>query len=573
MAKYKGKSVIINGTAYILEEEIAQGGNSHVFKASNPDKSGSFAVKILKTTTSKEKQSRFLEEIRFCEKNSHPNVVPIYGHGEINRQLCYVMPCYPKTLRHLINTEHDYTTILRVILELCNAIKYIHDQSIIHRDIKPENIFITEDGTVILADFGIAHFNNPLQAITTGWLGNKSYAAPEQLIKESDVPVSTASDIYALGKIINELFTKENPSGSHYRKAFDIDPMLSAIDWTVDSCMAQKPDERPTIDDILTEVQFISEKLATTLDELQADLLYNEATDLSEDEVDQIALKASKDILIAKNIFENTPLPDLEKLNCNYHKDIHFSAGEVLKDIFFQELAYRRCWNKFVSESRVYLDGDKYHPLDLDNPDDYEIYRTFEVIVMRHHNAYIRNNITNELLKIFASCCDYHCKEILSNIREVEQNLSDFDDAPIMYIVYRLRHALARHRVKDIDLAENLSINWDRTKYDNTVEPSLFCAETSESETHVMDTFQHNWDIVYRKIDDSHYLVRFKSEGKFNAFKKHALELSAPDYLFEGDVEDILRDYQCYGSIVELHPLGEFEITNTIARVLGIRAE
>lgn len=571
MNEYKGKSVIINETVYLLDNEIAQGGNSSVYKASTLNDSRVYAIKILQTTKSKEKKERFLKEISFCESVTHPNIVPIYGYGDIDKHLCYVMPLYPKTLRHLIPTEHDYATLLDIALQLCHAISYVHSRSIIHRDIKPENIFVAEDGTLVLADFGIAHFNDPTQSITTGWLGNKSYAAPEQLIKESDVQVSTASDIYALGKIINELFTKENPSGSHYRKAFDVDPMLSSIDWVVDSCMSQNPANRPNIDEVQSEIRFISEKLTATLTELQSALLYNEATDLPEEVIDNIALKASKDILIAKNIFENSSLAELDKVNCNYHKEIHFFADEMMKDIYFQEVAYRRCWHKFRYEAQVYQNGSSYTPLNLDDPSEKAIYHSFEAIVKRHHNARIPNNLTNDLLKIFASCCNYHCEELLSQIKDVETKLSDFDDAPIMYIVYQLRHVLEQHRIKDIDLSENLSINWNATAYDDSVDPLLFYEEIDQSEADVMESFRCNWDIAYRKIDDSHYLVRFNSVESFDSFQKYALSLSASNYVFEGDVQYILRNPQRYGHMIELRPLASFDITNTIARILGIR--
>lgn len=485
MNEYKGKAVIIGETTYILDHEIDQGGNSSIYKASILGDPRVFAIKILQTTKSKDKKERFLKEISFCERVAHPNVVPIYGHSEIDKHLCYVMPLYPKTLRHLINTERDY----------------------------------------------------------------------------------------ALGKIINELFTKENPSGSHYRKAFDIDPMLSSIDWVVDSCMFQNPAIRPTISEVHSEISFINEKITATLTELQSALLYNEATDLPEAVVDQIALKASKDILIAKNIFENSSLTDLDKVNCNYHKEIHFLADKMLKDIYFQEVAYRRCWQEFLYEAQVYQNGSNYTPLNFNDPTEKEIYHAFEVIVKRHHNGRIRNNLTNELLKIFASCCNYHCKRLLSQIEVVEAKLSDFDDAPIMYIVYQLRHVLERHRVKDIDLSENLSINWDATAYDDSTEPLLFREEINQSETDVMEAFQCNWDIVYRKIDDSHYLVRFNSKKCFESFEKYALALSASNDIFEADVQYILSNPQRYGNMVELRPLDSFDITNTIARILGLRTE
>ena len=174
------------------------------------------------------------------------------------------------------------------------------------------------------------------------------------------------------------------------------------------------------------------------------------------------------------------------------------------------------------------------------------------------------------VLKIFASCCNFHCKELLPHIEAAEKELSVFDDAPIMYIVYHLRHGLEQHRIKDIDLTENLSINWATTVYDDSVDTLLFREKTDQSEAEVMSVFQSKWNIVYRKIDDSHYLVRFNSCENFDSFKKHALALSAPDYVFEGDVQYILSNSQCYGKMVELRPLGSFDVTNTIARILGV---
>ena len=95
MNEYTGKSIIINGTTYILHNEVNQGGNSSVYKASIPNAAQEFAIKILHTTKSTEKKERFLKEISFCERVIHPNIVPIYGHSELDKHLCYVMPLYP----------------------------------------------------------------------------------------------------------------------------------------------------------------------------------------------------------------------------------------------------------------------------------------------------------------------------------------------------------------------------------------------------------------------------------------------------------------------------------------------
>ena len=75
------------------------------------------------------------------------------------------------------------------------------------------------------------------------------------------------------------------------------------------------------------------------------------------------------------------------------------------------------------------------------------------------------------------------------------------------------------------------------------------------------------------KADFKHYYVRFKTTDSFNMFKKHALELSHPYYVFEGDVQKVLRVKREYHDIVELEPLDHFDITNTLAKILGLRSD
>lgn len=91
---------------------------------------------------------------------------------------------------------------------------------------KPENILVDEDNTLLLTDFGIAHFENSIETSHREWLGNRRYAAPEQLATDE---VTTACDIYALGRIINELFTKQNPSGEAFLTVADKNPLLMKV--------------------------------------------------------------------------------------------------------------------------------------------------------------------------------------------------------------------------------------------------------------------------------------------------------------------------------------------------------
>ena len=77
--------------------------------------------------------------------------------------------------------------------------------------------------------------------------------------------------------------------------------------------------------------------------------------------------------------------------------------------------------------------------------------------------------------------------------------------------------------------------------------------------------------MFYTKADFKHYYVRFKTIDAFRDFKNYALELSHPHHVFEGDVEKIIRVRRKYHNIVELEPLDSFDITNTLAKILGLR--
>lgn len=164
------------------------------------------------------------------------------------------MPLYDETLRDVINKDITITKIFNYIFQICDGIRFIHSLSAIHRDIKPENILLDNEKLVI-ADLGIAHFKN-LDITKEGeLLANRSYAAPEQKIKGLSKEITKSVDIYALGCIINELFTKENPSGTNFIKIADKYPWLNKMDDIVDQCMRQNPMERPNIDEILLEIK------------------------------------------------------------------------------------------------------------------------------------------------------------------------------------------------------------------------------------------------------------------------------------------------------------------------------
>jgi serine/threonine protein kinase len=265
----KGFVFDTSGHEYLVMEEIGFGGSGHIYKVK--DESGNFfAIKILDPgKASKDKIRRFKNELHFCQANKHPNIISIIDDGFIKTKESgeklpfYVMPLYSCSLRKLIKQNINKNKIMEFYSNLLDGIEAAHLKNVIHRDIKPENILYDEKNDFLLvADFGIAHFEEDdlYTAIKTqdkDRLANFQYAAPEQKIPGQIV--DSRADIYALGYILNELFTGKVPLGSGYKKIKDVAADYEYLDDLVDIMIRQNPDDRPpNIDNI--KLRLISQK-------------------------------------------------------------------------------------------------------------------------------------------------------------------------------------------------------------------------------------------------------------------------------------------------------------------------
>jgi len=239
--------------SYEIEEQIGQGGSAVVYKVLSAD-SGIFAIKMLKPgVVTTERMKRFRNEAAFCQRVGHPNVLRVIEWGlaeseEGNSFPFFVSPYYPKTLRNLIRDGISKDNVLPLYTRVLDGIEAAHLLNIVHRDIKPENIFYDPKGnSLVVGDFGIAHFSEEeiVTAVETQAaerLANFQYAAPEQRVRGSQVGIP--ADIYALGLILNEMFTKEVVQGTAYRKIADVAPEFGYLDPLVDAMIRQRPQER-----------------------------------------------------------------------------------------------------------------------------------------------------------------------------------------------------------------------------------------------------------------------------------------------------------------------------------------
>ena len=233
---------------------LGEGGAGFVYEVK--DANGQrFAIKILKKQgITNEKRKRFQNEITFCQRSSHPNIISVVDFGVVLDDSIavpfYVMPLYDSSLRNLMNNGLKPESIIRLLFQLLDGVEAAHLQKIVHRDLKPENIlFTTSDAKLVLADFGIARFTEDelytaVETKAQDRLANFLYAAPEQRVRGKQV--DCRADIYAVGLILNEMFTHEIPLGTRYKTISSISPEHAYLDEIVDKMICQNPDERLT---------------------------------------------------------------------------------------------------------------------------------------------------------------------------------------------------------------------------------------------------------------------------------------------------------------------------------------
>ncbi len=246
----KGKKLVTTFDEYTVGRQLGQGGAGTVFEARSTD-GATVAVKLLRPNLPIEKTKRFKNEIAFCQGNWHQGIVRVLDHGvfdENEKRLFYVMPLYAGTFRTFIAAEKASEKLVLGITKILDAVEAAHLRGCYHRDIKPENILVDISGTqFVVSDFGVAHFEEedlitPVETLHADRLANFQYAAPEQRVRGG--AVDHRADIFALGLILNEAFTKLVPHGAGYTRIQSVYPELGYLDEVADKMMQQNPSNR-----------------------------------------------------------------------------------------------------------------------------------------------------------------------------------------------------------------------------------------------------------------------------------------------------------------------------------------
>lgn len=231
--------------------QFDQGGAARLFEVT--DSNGDIhALKVIigDEKTSSAKIKRFKNELGFLFKHEHDNVVKVtdYGITDDKKGLFYVMPKYHCNLRTIINQGLDEAHILKYFWQICEGLKSAHIKKCWHRDLKPENILYNKDNdSVVIADFGIAHFQEndkttKIKTKETEKLANFDYHAPEQ--RKGNIVDGPSADIWAIGLILNEMFTKELAQGIDFKRISDVSHEYGNLDNLIINMLKARPEER-----------------------------------------------------------------------------------------------------------------------------------------------------------------------------------------------------------------------------------------------------------------------------------------------------------------------------------------
>ena len=212
---------------YVVVDQVGEGAMAKVYRAHDPEIDRYVAIKVLKDElcVDREYVDRFLREAKAAGTINHPNIVTIFDVGRVEEKPYITMEFLDEqTLEDVLDDsgKMPLKRLLRIGIQLANALDYAHKQGVVHRDIKPANILFMQDSdTIKVADFGIARVSKSeeVQKTQAGTVvGTPRYMSPEQAMGN---PLDGRSDLFSLGVILYEISTG--------KKAFDSGTMTTLL--------------------------------------------------------------------------------------------------------------------------------------------------------------------------------------------------------------------------------------------------------------------------------------------------------------------------------------------------------
>lgn len=292
---------------YQILSNIGKGGMGEVFLAYDTTCGRRIALKRIRTDLSNHRQlyNRFIKEARITSQLTHPSIIPIYAIHVEDHLIYYTMPFVEgETLKQILRKtrrqekqgeklDHlggSIPALIRIFINICQAVAYAHSKNVLHRDLKPENIIIGKYGEVLILDWGLAKLiktdesndekgeitrdsseesNVPHQMTRSGKVvGTISYMAPERALGQ---PATIQTDIYSLGVILYQILTLHLPFSRGTLKEFQhsigqekfLDPSVVAPYRDVPSILSQIARKclSPNLSQRYSTVQYLTQEL------------------------------------------------------------------------------------------------------------------------------------------------------------------------------------------------------------------------------------------------------------------------------------------------------------------------
>ncbi|MFK7849287.1 MAG: protein kinase [Rhodothermales bacterium] len=236
-----GKSV----GAFKVVRKIAEGGMGVVYEARHThlDRTVALKIPILTHQNLNVLAMRLKREGKALAKLRHPNVVEVYDAGITDDGIPFVAMGYVngKSLYEIVKAELGTPAqIKKWIIQVAEALHYLHMEKIVHRDVKSSNIMIDQHDNAILMDFGIAHIGD-LTRVTVHNPGTPAYMCPEQ---RKGKPSDGRCDIYSLGLVLYELLTREIPVDPDLKNLPKTNRELRLMAGVIAKCIKRDPKDR-----------------------------------------------------------------------------------------------------------------------------------------------------------------------------------------------------------------------------------------------------------------------------------------------------------------------------------------
>ncbi|KAI9547996.1 hypothetical protein NQZ68_013014 [Dissostichus eleginoides] len=250
---------------YSLQKVIGEGSFGRALLVRCKSSQEKYVVKEIQLPKNNSKLENPRREAILLSKMKHPNIVTFREAFEADGLLCIVMEFCSggdllQRMQQQKTTQFSVDHILRWFAQMCAAAQHIHDKRVLHRDLKSKNIFLTDNGTIKLGDFGSACILNSSKAYANAYVGTPYYVAPEIW---DNKPYNNKSDVWSLGCVLYELCTLRHPFQASSWKSLILKvcrgaypPLPNHLPYELQYLLKQmfktNPKDRPSMHSILT---------------------------------------------------------------------------------------------------------------------------------------------------------------------------------------------------------------------------------------------------------------------------------------------------------------------------------